>query len=243
MQLRLNDPGYTTVWRLPAESGPGGDRGRSCQLDVDLLPTLRARSSRSISGSGACFTRTPRSRSRATRASGGVGPNRTDVRKCVAGVEETRDLHDVTRVRRMDERPVPDVHPFMPWHAGGVRVEEDEVSRLELVARDAQSCVVLETGVVAELDPELPVDVHRQPRAVEPGRRLAAPDIRDAEVAIGECDSLAAQRVRRRQNVVREKRRNAGHRRLCGGKLWETENCGGAAGRRVRMRGTGQPDE
>jgi hypothetical protein len=97
----------------------------------------------------------------------------------------------------VDERAVPDVHPLVLRHADRVRVEEEEVAGLELVARHAPSLVVLEAGVVAELDPELAVHVHRQARAVEARRGCAAPDIRHAEELERERNGLPAERVRR----------------------------------------------
>ena len=100
-------------------------------------------------------------------------------------------------MRRVNERPVPDVHALVLRHADGIGVEEDEIPGLKLVARHAQAFVVLEARVVAELDAELRIHVHRQARAVEAGCRCrAAPEVRDAEELERDRDGLAAERVR-----------------------------------------------
>ena len=70
---------------------------------------------------------------------------RADVGRRVPGVVEARDLDDVARVRRVDELPAADVHAHV-----AEAVEEDEVARLELVARDedadAEYCIAALCG-------------------------------------------------------------------------------------------------
>src|SRR6476659_3693201 len=112
-------------------------------------------------------------------------------------------------MRCLDERTVADVHPFVLWHTGRVRSEEHEISRLKLITRDAEACVILEPRVMAQLDPELSVHVHRESGAVEAGGRIAAPDVRHAEEAIRERDRLAPERGVRGEDLRLEKRRYA----------------------------------
>ena len=120
-------------------------------------------------------------------------------------------------------------------------MEEHEVADLELVARHPPALVVLEAGVVTELHPELGVDVHREPGAVEAGRRRAAPDVGDAEEVKRERHRLAAERIRR--DVGNDERGNARHRRLRRGKLRQSEHDRGPAGRNSRVSGARQSDE
>src|SRR5439155_2079585 len=115
-------------------------------------------------------------RQRRGRGAGRIGAHRADVRERIPRLEQARDPYDVAGLRRVNEGAVADVHALMLRDAGRVRMEEDEVAGLEVVPGDPSAFVVLETGVVPELDPELTVDVHRQARAVEPGRRRAAPN-------------------------------------------------------------------
>src|SRR5437667_410473 len=119
-----------------------------------------------------------------------------------------------------------DVHAVVLAHARGVRMEEEEVARLQLVSRHVGARVVLKAGVVTEPDPKLTVDVHRETGAVEPKRRCASPDVRDAEEAIRERDRLAAQRVRRRreQDARLEEDWDACQRSLRRGELWQAEH-------------------
>ena len=60
---------------------------------------------------------------------------------------EARDLDDVACVRRVDELAAADVDPDV-----AEAVEEDEVARLELVARDGDAVAVLGGRVVRQRD-------------------------------------------------------------------------------------------
>ena len=70
----------------------------------------------------------PAWRARSENALGAV------VRRCVPGVVEARDLHDVAGVRGVDELASADVDPHVPE-----AVEEHEVARLEVVPRDGDA--------------------------------------------------------------------------------------------------------
>ena len=125
-------------------------------------------------------------------------------------------------------------------------MEEDEVAGLEVVPGDPSAFVVLETGVVPELDPELTVDVHRQARAVEPGRRRAAPNVGDAEELVGKRDGLTAERVHRdvrQRYVATDEQGHASERGLGGRHLREPEHDGGAVGRLRGMCSAREADE
>ena len=64
--------------------------------------------------------------------------------------------------------------------------------------RDRRALVVLGAGVVRERDAELRVHEHRETRAVEAGRRAcAAPDVRNAQIPLGERGGLPADAPRR----------------------------------------------
>src|SRR6185312_6012092 len=106
---------------------------------------------------------------------------------------EARDPHEIARVRRLDEQPPADVHPFVPGYAECARVEEDEIAWLQRLRRDGRAFVDLEARVVGEVNPELRVDVHGQARAVEAADRArAAPAIRHAEILRCDCRRAAA---------------------------------------------------
>ena len=104
------------------------------------------------------------------------------------------------------------------------RVEEDQVSRLELIARHADSELVLRSGVVRERDPELRVDVGDEPGAIETLWALAAPEVGHAEVVQGDRRGLRmsgrqhdrrriGRRGRRVGDSVGHGRRRVGHHR------------------------------
>src|SRR5205085_6769157 len=85
-----------------------------------------------------------------------VGPHGADVARRVAELGEARDLHDVARVRGLDEPAAPDVDPDV---AGAERagLEEDEVPGRELLEGHGRALVVLRAAEVEEVDAELPV--------------------------------------------------------------------------------------
>ena len=98
---------------------------------------------------------------------------------------------------------------YMPTWPGpvGLGLPEDEVARLQILRRDARALEVLPRRVVVERDAELAVDVHHQPGAVEAaGRRGAAPDVRDAEVALRDRDCLGAEHAAVRARARRWRR-------------------------------------
>src|SRR5262245_8711859 len=70
-------------------------------------------------------------------------PPGADPARGVPRVVDARDLDDVSGMRRMDELAAADVDPDVPEP-----VEENEVARLELVARDRDSVVELRRRVV-----------------------------------------------------------------------------------------------
>ena len=123
-------------------------------------------------------------------------PARADVR--ARSAREARDPHDVAGVRRVHELAAADVDPDVAETA-----EEDEVARRQLVVGDGRSHAVLRCRVVRKRHADLRVDVAREPRAVEAGRRArASPDVRNPEVL--ECDpDDAAVAQRREVGVVR----------------------------------------
>ncbi len=123
------------------------------------------------------------------------------VRGRVPAVRQARDLHDVARVRRVDELPSADVdaHVAEP-------VEEDEVARRELVARHGDAVVVLRRSVMRQRHAHLRIDVHREARAVEAGGRRPAPYVRDAEVLHRDSDDSAVTGRRGDRNLGRLER-------------------------------------
>ena len=62
----------------------------------------------------------------------------------------------------MDEAPLADVDPVVAQ-----AIEEDQVSRLEALARDRSPEPILLRGVVRQRDPDLSVNVANEARAVE----------------------------------------------------------------------------
>src|SRR6266545_6961592 len=166
---------------LLAEPWPDGVRGRARTARGEAPPDERG-PRRALDLPAGLDRALPRCRGpvgerRRQRGAGRVGTDRAHVRERVARLVEARDLHNVTGMRCVDERTVADVHPFVTGHPGRARVEEHQVARLQLVAGHPASLVVLETGVVAEPDPELAIGVHGQPGAIEAARRLTAPDV------------------------------------------------------------------
>src|SRR5689334_19102333 len=97
-----------------------------------------------------------------------------DVLERVPRLGERRDLHDVARVGRMEKAAAADVDADVV-RAGRPGLEEDEVAWSELGRRDPLALVPLRAREVRQVDPELGVDEHREPGAVEPrrGRRAA----------------------------------------------------------------------
>ena len=146
------------------------------------------------SGSGA----TKRARDRSRRRAHGAEETQRSSR---AG--EAADAHVRARVRRLDDLAVADVDRGV---AGAVRLrlEEHEVARRELRRVEPRVCEELRGGVVRQPDAELRVDVLREARAVEPGRRrVPAPAIRDAEVVLRDRDDRIPDR---RAGIVGEPR-------------------------------------
>ena len=125
-----------------------------------------------------------------------------DVRRGVPALAERGDLHDVPGMRRVDELPAADVDADV-----AEPVEEDEITRLELIARHGCSVAVLGAGVVRQGDPYLAEDVGHEARAVEPARRRAAPDVRRAEVPHRHADHAAVLRRRNDGRALRGRRR------------------------------------
>ena len=122
-----------------------------------------------------------------------------DVRGGVPGVAEARDLDDVARVWGVDELAVADVQADV-----AEPVEEDEVARLELVARHRCAVAVLRSGIVGQRDAELRVHEHHEPGAVEARRwACAAPHVRDAEVLERDRDGARVVRGRKVRVVYR----------------------------------------
>ena len=117
------------------------------------------------------------------------------VRRGVPGLAERGDLHDVARVRRVDELPAADVEPDV-----AETVEEDEVTGLKVVARHRDADVPLRAGVVRKADADLAVDVGDEPGAVEPAGARSAPDVRRARGS--------ASRSRRRRRTATAARPN-----------------------------------
>src|SRR4029077_7131800 len=98
-----------------------------------------------------------------------IRPNAADVAERVARLVQARDLHDVAGVRRVDELAVANVDADVAGAAWS-RVEEHQIARSEVVGReDARALAPLRAAVVREVDAELRVDVHHEPRAVEAG--------------------------------------------------------------------------
>src|ERR671923_2177174 len=83
------------------------------------------------------------------RAARPLDPPRPVVGRAIPPLGEPRDFDDVARMRRVDEAPVAGVDAHMTK-----AVEEDEVSRLQPVARDKPPAPVLHPARVGELDAE-----------------------------------------------------------------------------------------
>src|SRR2546426_12576650 len=88
--------------------------------------------------------------------------------------------------RGLKDWPPADVDPDV-----AEAVEEDEVARLEISARDRHAHVPLGAGVMRQGDTDLAVDVRDEPGAVEAGWARPAPDVRRAEVAHGDPDDAS----------------------------------------------------
>ena len=132
---------------------------------------------------------------------------RADIGRRVPGVVEARDLDHVARVRRVDELAAADVDPHV-----AEPVEEDEVTRLEVVTRDVDADrAVLRRRVVRKRDAELGVDVHRKARAVE----APAGSRRPTRTA---CRGTASRSRRRRRTSPEGRRGERGRRRPVRGK-------------------------
>ena len=100
---------------------------------------------------------------------------------------EARDLHDVARVRRVEEAVAAERHPDVVDVAGRV-AEEDEVARDQVAAADLRGALRedLLVGDAGDPDAGLGVGPLHEPRAVEPGPRgRAAPLVRRAQVPPG----------------------------------------------------------
>src|SRR6266480_4387407 len=87
----------------------------------------------------------------------------TDVRRGVPP-GDARDLDYVACVRRVDEGAAANVNADVPEP-----VEEDEVARLEVAARDGAAHPVLRVRAVRKRHPDLREDVHPATGAVDAG--------------------------------------------------------------------------
>src|SRR5262245_7515673 len=126
---------------------------------------------------------------------------RADPAGGVPGLPDARDLHDVARVRRVHEAAAPDVDADV-----AEAVEEDEISGRQLRAGHRAAVLVLPRDVVRKRDPDLPVDVHREARAVEARGRRSAPTVGNAQVAERDRHDLRMPPSRRRWRGVRRRR-------------------------------------
>src|ERR671919_236521 len=129
----------------------------------------------------------------------------------VAGVAtEGRDLHDIARVRGVDELVAADVDAHVPQ-----TVEEDEVAGLDLVAGHVRAVVPDRGGVVRKRNPDLRVDEADEARAVEPLRRTrSAPHVGDAEVLERDRDDVSVLGGREVRVVLRNRSRRVARRHL-----------------------------
>src|SRR5690606_33823718 len=99
-------------------------------------------------------------------------------------------LDDVPRLRGVDHLAVADVQPDV----ADVVVEEHQVARLELVARDLGADGHLVPGDPGDLDAGRAPGGLGQPRAVVGVGAGGAPDVRLAELRLGEGDGLVGER-------------------------------------------------
>src|SRR5207248_1503933 len=99
---------------------------------------------------------------------------------------QARNLDHIARVRGVDEVAAADVDADV-----AEPVEENEIARLELAARNGRPVAVLRRGVVRQRDADLREHVHHEAGAVEARGRRAAPNVRNTEVAHRDPDDAA----------------------------------------------------
>src|SRR6266850_4371068 len=104
-------------------------------------------------------------------------PPASDPVGAVPVIVQAPDAHVLARLPGVDEAPVADVDAVVAQP-----VEEDEIAWLEVVARDRRPVLVLHRSVVGERNSDLRIDIADEARAIEAGRRLAAPSIRRTAV-------------------------------------------------------------
>ena len=105
-------------------------------------------------------------------------------------------------MRCVDEAPAAEVDADV-----ALAVEEDEVARRELAAQDVAAGVPLAVGDARQADAEPAVDEVDEARAVEAGRRAAAPPVGHAQVVARQQRRAGADARRRRRGVVVRRRR------------------------------------
>src|SRR6266850_8237264 len=116
-----------------------------------------------------------------------LDPARADPAFGVPRFVEARDGHALARLTGVDEAAVADVDPVVVQ-----AIEEDDVPRLEILARHRRAELILLRGVVRKIDSDLRVHVPDQPRAVEAGRTRAAPSIGSADMLSSDLDDAGA---------------------------------------------------